>query len=391
MPVDELKAWCQAQATDLIAWRRRFHAHPELSFQEQETAAYIRRYLESLGLTWSNPSGHSTVAVIPGNRPGPTVAFRADIDALPIDEQNDVPYRSTRPGVMHACGHDAHTAILMGVARWFRTHGDFPGQVKLIFQEGEELVPGGAQGLVDAGVMDDVDHILGLHVWSDIPIGQAHIVEGPMMAATDRFTVRIRGKGGHGGLPHQTVDALVIASHVVLNLQTIVSRKVDPLESAVVSVGRISAGSAFNVIAEEAILEGTLRSFSNGVREQLKKEVERIAQATCAMYGANCEVELETGYPVLVNHPRETEVFRQACRAALGEDNGIENSRPVPGAEDFARYLEVKPGAFLFLGCRNEQKGAVWPHHHPRFNIDEDVLPLGVEVMVRAGLHLLGA
>lgn len=391
MPVDELKAWCQAQATDLTAWRRRFHAHPELSFQEKETASYIRRYLEYLGLTWTDPCGYSTVAVIPGNRPGPTVAFRADIDALPIEEQNDVPYRSTRPGVMHACGHDAHTAILMGVARWFRTNRDFPGAVKLIFQEGEEAVPGGAKGLVEAGVMDDVDHILGLHVWSDIPMGQACIVQGPMMAAADRFSIRIRGKGGHGGLPHQTVDALVIASKVVLNLQTIVSRKVDPLESAVVSVGRIAAGSAFNVIAEEALVEGTLRSFSNDVRELLKTEVERITQATCAMYGAACEVELEAGYPVLVNHPRETEVFRQACRETLGEHNGIENSRPIPGAEDFARYLEVKPGAFLLLGCRNEEKGAVWPHHHPRFNIDEDVLPLGVEVMVRAGLHLLSA
>src|SRR5690606_35373112 len=209
---------------------------------------YIRRHLEELGLAWTNPAGHGTVAVVQGEGPGPTVALRADIDALPIAEENDVPYKSRRPGVMHACGHDGHTAILMAVARWFARFRSFPGTVKLIFQHAEEQVPGGAKQMVEAGVLDDVDHVLGLHLWSETPTGQAQIVEGPMMAANDRFHIRIIGRGGHGAMPHQTVDAVVAAADFIAGAQTIVSRKVDPLQPAVVTVASVHAGSAFNVI-----------------------------------------------------------------------------------------------------------------------------------------------
>ncbi|MFO7172907.1 MAG: amidohydrolase [Bacillota bacterium] len=390
MRVEEIKERAQALAPDLVAWRRHLHAHPELSFQETETSRYIQEHLRRFGIPFTLPAGTAVVGVIEGRRPGRTVAIRADIDALPIEEENTFPFRSTRPGVMHACGHDGHTAILLGVARLLAESPDFPGRVKLIFQHAEETPPGGAQALVAAGVLADVDHVIGLHLISSIPTGKAAILTGPQMASADNFTARIVGQGGHGASPHEAVDSIVAAAAAVMNLQTVVSRRVDPLLPAVVTVGQLHAGTAANVIAPVAVLEGTIRALDEETRRLLHAEVRRILEATAGAYGARAEVEIAGGYPPLVNHPHEAEVFRAVCREALGPDWN-HPIRPFMGGEDFAYYLRERPGAFLFLGCRNEAKGACWPHHHPRFTIDEDALPLGVEILIRAALRLLTA
>jgi amidohydrolase len=375
-------------AVDLTAWRRYLHANPELSFNETETAGYIRKYLTELGIPFTTPSGNSTVGVIRGRKPGKTVAIRADIDALPIIEETDLDFKSGRPGAMHACGHDGHTAILMGVARLFAANPDFPGTIKLLFQEAEEKVPGGAKPLVESGAIDDVDHVIGLHLMSDIPTGQAGIIAGPMMASADFVDVKIIGKGGHGAMPHQTVDAVVVASNFVMNLQTVVARKVDPLSPAVISVGSIQSGFTHNVIAQTAELKATVRTFDDQTRQLIYREFERTLAATCDIYGATYEYNYGWGYATLVNHPYETAVFQEVVRETLGEDALIDQ-KPTMGGEDFAAYLLAKPGAFLFLGCRSEAAGAVWPHHHPRFTIDEAALPYGVEVLARTALKLL--
>lgn len=389
MSLTNLQQRVQALAPDLVAWRRHLHAHPELSFQERETAAFIRQRLEAWGIPWVNPAGNSTIGIIRGRRPGKTVAVRADIDALPIQEETDLPYRSTRPGVMHACGHDGHTAIVLGVARLLAQDPDFAGTVKVIFQEGEETPPGGARAIVQSGAVDDCDHIIGLHLWSELPTGQAGMITGPAMAAADRFVARIEGKGGHAAAPHQAVDAVVVAASFILNLQTVVSRRVDPVRPAVITVGTVEAGYTFNVIAPRAELKGTARSFDEETRHLLRQEIERVGEATCAAFGARFSLEYQWGYPATVNHPHEAEVLRAACRQVLGE-GCLADVRPSMGGEDFAYYAQHRPAAFLWLGCRSEAAGSVWPHHHPRFTIDEAALPHGVEILTRAALALLG-
>lgn len=384
-----LKERVQAMAQDLVTWRRYLHAHPELSFQETGTSRYIQSHLARLGIPYTVPAGTSVVGLIEGRRPGKTVAIRADIDALPIQEENTFEFRSTRPGVMHACGHDGHTAILMGVAELLAAKPDFPGRIKLVFQQAEEQPPGGARALVEAGVLADVDHVIGPHLISDIPTGRAAILDGAQMASADNFTARFVGKGGHGAAPHQTIDATVVAASAIVNLQTVVSRRVDPLLPAVVTVGEMRSGSAPNIIAQVATLRGTMRALDDATRELLHAEVRRVLEATATTFGAGVEVEMEWGYPVLVNHPHEAELFREVAREVLGAD-GLQETRPFMGGEDFAYYLRERPGAFLFLGCRNEAKGSCWPHHHPRFTIDEDALPHGVELLTRTALRLLG-
>ncbi len=378
-----------ALTPDLTAWRRYLHAHPELSFQETETATFIRRHLSELGIEWTNPTGNSTVGILRGRRPGKTVAVRADIDALPITEENDFGFVSTHPGVMHACGHDGHTAILLGVARLLAREPDFSGTVKLLFQEAEEMPPGGAKALVEAGVLEDVDHVIGLHLMSDIPTGRAGIIAGPMTASADFFDAKIIGLGGHGASPHQTIDAVVAASSFVMNLQTVVARKVDPLHPAVISVGTIQSGFTYNVIAPSAEMKGTVRAYDESTRQFMQSEIQRTLEATCAVFGARSEYQYTWGYPATVNHRYETEVFQAAVRDTLGAD-ALVDQRPVMGGEDFSYYALARPGAFLFLGCRSEAAGSVWPHHHPRFTIDEAALPQGVEVLTRATLKLLG-
>ncbi|HYF93878.1 MAG TPA: amidohydrolase [Symbiobacteriaceae bacterium] len=386
---ERLATECRQQAPVLAEWRRYLHARPELSFEEYETTAWLAAQLEQWGIPYSRPTPTGLVGVVEGSMSGPTIAVRGDIDALPIMEETRLPFASTRPGVMHACGHDGHTAILLGLARFLSANRGFPGRVKLLFQPAEEKPPGGAKGFIATGVLEGVTACIGLHLMSDTAVGKACIAAGPTMANSDGFTVRIQGKGGHGASPHQTVDAIMVACNAVVNLQTVVSRKVDPLEPAVVTVGAIHAGAAFNIIADTAEIKGTLRSFSTDVRKQLQEEVRRTLEATCSMYGATFELTWNLGYPALVNHPEITAVLRSAAEVVLGAEN-VFASRPTMGGEDFAYYADNVPAAFLWVGARNPAVGACWEHHHPKFTVDEAALPLGLEILGRATLDLLG-
>jgi len=385
---NRLAAAARSWAPEMTEWRRYLHAHPELSFGEYETTAWLAQHLEALQIPFTRPAPTGLVCIIEGNRPGRTIAVRADIDALPIVELNDFAYVSTTPGVMHACGHDGHTAILLGLARFLVQNRDFAGRVKLLFQPAEEKPPGGAQQFIAAGVLAGVDACVGIHLISDMPTGKAGITAGPMMANTDSFRAVIQGRGGHGAEPHQTIDAVMIACHAVVNLQTVVSRKIAPTRPAVISVGSVHAGTVNNVIADSAELKGTVRSFHADVRQKLQDEIHRTLQTTCAMYGAELTLEYELGYPALANDPATTEVMREAARAVLGADHVLVQD-PIMGGEDFAYYGSKVPAAFMFVGCRSAAAGSEWPHHHPRFTVDETALPHGMEILGRAALALL--
>jgi amidohydrolase len=383
-----LSAEARTTAPLMTEWRRYLHANPELSFAEHETTGWVAEKLEQWNIPYTRPTPTGLVGLIEGDRPGRTIAIRADIDALPIEEASGLPFSSTHPGVMHACGHDGHTAILLGLSRFFAANRDFAGRIKLLFQPAEEKAPGGAQAYVKAGVLNDVDACIGLHLLSDRPTGTAAISAGPVMANSDSFSAQIRGRGGHGASPHETIDAVMVACHAVVNLQTVVSRKVDPTRPAVVTVGSIHGGTTFNVIADTAELKGTVRSFQKDVRQLLHDEIKRTLEATCAMYGATMELSYMFGYPALVNHPEMAEVLRQAAGVVLGATQ-VGPAEPTMGGEDFAYYCEAVPSAYLFLGARNSALGADWPHHHPRFTVDEAALPHGMAILGHAALELL--
>ncbi len=376
-------------APRLVAWRRHLHAHPELSYREHDTAAWVAVRLEEAGIPFTRPTETGVTAEIEGGLPGPTVALRADLDALPVQEENPVEYASRREGVMHACGHDGHVAILLGAAHLLQAgRAELPGRVRLLFQPAEEQPPGGALPLIEAGVLDGVDAVVGMHLWTDLPAGTAAVSPGPVMACADEFRVTVTGRGGHGSQPHQAVDAVVVAAQIVLNLQTVVSRRVDPRRPAVVSVGTVQGGYAFNVIAPSATLTGTVRSFDAATRARIREEMERIVAHTCAMAGATGELRFFGGYPAVDNDEGVTGAVAAAAREVLGEE-GVVAQEPTMGGEDFAYYAERVPACYFFLGARNEAKGIVHPHHHPRFDLDEDVLPLGVEILARAARRLL--
>jgi amidohydrolase len=370
-----MKEWLNrldALYPDMQQWRRHLHRHPELSYREAETAAFVAGLLRSWGIEPTvNVGGHGVTADIAGGKPGPTVALRADMDALPIQDEKTCAYRSTVDGVMHACGHDGHTATLLAIARTLQEHrADLPGRVRLIFQPAEEISPGGAKPMIEAGVLEGVDVIYGVHLWTPLPVGTCATRPGPFMAAADEFLIRIEGKGGHGGLPHETVDSVVIASHLVVNVQSIVSRNVNPVEPAVISVGSVHAGTGFNVIAESAVLNGTVRSFSEDVRALLHRRLGETAQQTAAMFGATAVMETKWGYPVVRNHPDEAARFF-ATAERLFDPGKVLESPPIMAGEDFAYYLQQVPGVFMFVGAGNAEQGIVYPHHHPRFDIDE--------------------
>ncbi len=375
----------------MVERRRYLHQRPELSFQEQDTSRWVSERLKELGVSVTERvGGNGVVGRIKGAHPGPTVAFRADMDALPIQDEKDVPYKSRVPKVMHACGHDGHTTMLLGLAEILQSNLDeVRGEVVLLFQHAEEQTPGGAISMIEDRCLDGVEAIFGVHLWTPLPIGQVGVCGGPAMAATDHFEVEIVGEGGHGGFPHQTVDALVVAAKAILDLQLLVSRYVDPLESAVVSVGKLNAGSSFNVIAERATFEGTVRTLSEEIRSLVEHKMEQIVKGVCEGMGASYNLKYQRGYPPLVNHPEETDVVR---RAIEGSDRCTSmEMKPIMGGEDFAYYLQKVPGCFFFVGAGNEDKGAVYPHHHPKFDIDEDALGVGVEALLATYLQYTAA
>ncbi|HET9014971.1 MAG TPA: amidohydrolase, partial [Thermomicrobiaceae bacterium] len=372
-------------ARQLVDDRRYLHQHPELGFQEENTARLVAERLRALGVeVQAGVARTGVVGLIRGGKPGRTVMLRADMDALPIEEENDVPYRSQTSGTMHACGHDGHTAILLGVAEVLSGRRDeIPGTVKLVFQPAEEGL-GGARQMVEAGVLEDphVDACFGLHLWQNLPVGVVGVRSGPLMAASDRFFATIEGKGGHAAEPHHTVDATMIACEVVVALQSLVSREVNPLQSAVVTVGKLHAGTTANVIAGRAEIAGTCRSFDPDVRRHLSERVPAlITEVTEALRG-RAEVEYRFGVPATVNDPAMTAIARAAAVEVVGEANVVEPA-PTMGGEDMSLFLERAPGCYLFVGSANAASGKTYGHHHPRFDIDEQALTIGAETLAR--------
>jgi amidohydrolase len=383
-----------AEAADLadqvVAWRRHLHRHPEVAFHEVETSRFIATTLEAIrGLTVTRPTATSVLGVLRGAHPGPVIAVRADIDALPILEENDIGYRSGIDGAMHACGHDGHTAIVLGLATLLARHRDvLGGEVRFIFQHAEELAPGGAEELVRHGVMEGVDQVIGLHLWASLETGRIGLISGPAMAAPDNFECRILGKGGHAAIPQDCIDPIAIGAQVVTALQQVVSRTVDPLDPAVVSVTQFIAGTALNVIPGSALLAGTVRSFDPALRESIPAQMERIVAGITSAFGAGYEFRYERGYRPVVNDPALTARLSQVVARTFGDDTLVA-LRPTMGGEDFSAYQQRAPGVFAFVGAGNVAEGIVHPHHHPRFNIDERSLDIGLRYLTAAALDLL--
>jgi amidohydrolase len=364
---------------DVVAWRRHLHRHPEISFEERETSAWIADRLAGFALEVKRPTETSVVARLSTGRPGPTVALRADIDALPIHEESGVPFASERPGAMHACGHDGHTAMLLGAASQLTARELPGGELRFIFQHGEELAPGGARDMVDAGVMEGVDFIYGCHLWTPLEYGKVAAMPGPFMAAADFFKLTITGRGGHAGLPHTAVDTIACAAELVGSLQHIVSRRIDPLHPAVVTVGSLHAGDAPNVIPGEAVLTGTTRSFDPEVRGRIPMLIEEIARGVCAAHGASFELDFQFGYKPVVNDERATQLVREVI-----DPGELVELEPIMGGDDFSAFQAEAPGCYAFVGA-----GGQYPHHHPRFVIDERALAIGTRLHVQVALRAL--
>lgn len=369
---------------DMVVIRRHLHMHPELSFEEEQTARYIFDFYANLGMdVQMGVGGNGVVARVKGGRPGKTVALRADFDALPIQDDKDVPYKSTVPGVMHACGHDGHTATLLQVAKAIHElQEDLAGEYVFIHQHAEEYAPGGAISMIEAGCLDGVDVIFGTHLWSLTPSGTIEYLAGPVMAAADRFAITIQGAGGHGAAPHQTKDAVVIGAQLVTNLQQLVARRVNPIDSAVLSIGSFIADNAFNVIADSATLGGTVRSFSPKVRDLMELEMKRVIDGTALAHDCVIDFDYRQGYPAVVNHVAETAFLKTVAETVPGVQAVVECA-PQMGGEDFAYYLEKVPGTFFFTGAKPADP---YPHHHPKFDFDESAMLIAAKTLGAAAL-----
>ncbi len=376
----------------VVEWRRYMHRNPELSFHEERTSQWIAdRLAEFGGLEISRPTPTSVMARLIGARPGPVLAIRADIDALPITEQNTHDFVSQTPGVMHACGHDGHTSMLLGaVAVLVGKRDQLTGEVRFLFQHAEEMLPGGAQEMVSAGVMDGVDLVVGAHLWLGQPFGEVGVKTGALMAAPDTFRIAINGTGGHAAMPHMSVDPVVVAAQVIINLQHVVSRNVDPIASAVLSVTKINGGTMHNVIPGFVVLEGTIRTFDPAVRAAIPMVMARIIGGVTAAHGATYELSIDRGYHSVVNDERASDLLRRAVVRALGAGVLVE-AVPTMGGEDFSAYQQATPGSFFYIGARNEERGIVHPHHHECFDLDERALDYGTRIFVAAALEHLGA
>ena len=374
----------------LISWRRYLHQNPELSFEEVETSKYVYSELKSFGgLEITRPTKTSVMARLIGSQPGKVIAIRADMDALPIVEDNDLDFISKTPGVMHACGHDAHTAMLLGVAKILVDVKDsIKGEVRFIFQHAEELYPGGAQQMVDAGVMENVDQIICTHVRSNMVTGKLGVLAGPVLSSPDSFSIKVIGSGGHAAKPHQNIDSVVIAAQVVTNLQQIVSRYIDPIDDVVLSVTQIHGGTADNVTPGVVDIRGTVRSFDPKLRKEIPIEMERIIKGITEAHRATYEFEYTNGYRPVINDAQVTEVVKNAVIDLYGS-GALEEVRRGMGAEDFSAYLQKAPGCFFYLGAGEEDMEKNYPHHHPKFKINEEALPIGVTVLLKAVQQLL--
>jgi amidohydrolase len=410
-PIDidlsRVRSQIQALQPQIVEWRRKLHQRPELGFKEQLTAEFIAQKLQEWGIEHQTGIAKTgIVATIRGrgvqkaqeaeekslraiaslrDKNAKVLAIRADMDALPIQEENEVAYKSQHDGVMHACGHDGHTAIALATAYYLSQHTqDFSGIVKIIFQPAEEG-PGGAKPMICAGVLKnpDVDAIIGLHLWNNLPLGTVGVRNGALMAAVECFRCTVSGKGGHGAMPDQTIDSVVVAAQIVNALQTVVARNVDPLESAVVTVGELHAGNALNVIADTAKMSGTVRYFNPKFEGYFGQRIEQIVAGVCQSHGAKYELEYWRLYPPVINNTQMAELVRSQAAEVIETPVGIVPECQTMGGEDMSFFLQEVPGCYFFLGSANPDKNLAYPHHHPRFDFDETALGMGVEIFVR--------
>lgn len=368
---------------EMVDIRRFLHQYPEVSFHEYKTAEYIANYYEKLQIPYkTNIGGNGVIATLKGKKPGKTIALRADFDALPIDDQKEVAYKSKIKGAMHACGHDGHTATLLVLAKVMKQFQDeLHGTIVFLHQHAEEIPPGGAISILESGVLDEVDAIFGNHLWVPTPLGEVTTKPGPFMAGVASFTITVKGKGGHGGYPHETKDAIVIASEITTQIQNIISRKISPFATSVITIGKFEAGTSFNVIADEAKLTGTVRYFDHKVDKQIKDKMEQVIKGICIANDATYEFVYEDGYPPVVNHEEETDIVFQAAENITEVQSATISEAQMAG-EDFAHYLEKIPGAFFFTGANKE--GHDYPHHHPMFDFNEKAMPIAAKMLIGA-------
>lgn len=393
--LDTLKSEIAARTPDMIALRRDLHEHPELAFEEVRTSGIIEQRLRVLDLdVQTGVAKTGVVALLRGEgstSPARTIALRADIDALPIHELNEIDYRSQIPGKMHACGHDGHTSILLTVADLLsRRRAEIKGNIKFIFQPAEENI-GGARPMIEEGIMQGVDGVIGLHLISNHPIGRVGARAGSVFASADSFTVTVNGKGGHAAMPNFAVDPIVIAAQIITTLQTLISRETSPFSPAVITFGTFHAGTASNIIPENTVLEGTMRAYSPMHRAYLQRRIIEVTNGVAMAMGGSCDIEFGEGCPPCVNNLAMAELVQRAAAASVGAD-AVDTGEEIltAGSDDMAYFLQAAPGCYFIVGAHNKDKGALYPHHHPRFNIDETSLPIGVEVLTRAALDFLG-
>ena len=382
--MDNLFTTLDSLNEEIISIRRHLHKHPELSFEEVETPKYIADFHEQLGHeVKTGVGGNGVLAYLKGNHEGPTVALRADFDALPIHEETDLEFQSVNDGVMHACGHDGHTATLLGVAKALNKHKDeLHGTVVFIHQHAEELPPGGAKPMIEDGALHGVDVIFGTHLQAQMPLYEINYRTDELQASSDSFEVTIFGKGGHGAMPQDTKDSILIASQLVDNFQQIVSRRVNPLQSAVLSVCSFEAIGPYNVIANTAKIKGTVRTLNEETRELMEQEMQRVIEGTCHLSGADFEFKYDRGYPVLINHKEETEFVMEVAET-VPEVQEIKETEPIMGGEDYSYYLQEVKGTYFFTGAQPEGTENPYPHHHPKFDIDEKSLVIAAKILAK--------
>ncbi|WP_342513736.1 amidohydrolase [Sporosarcina sp. FSL K6-1522] len=367
-------------SNELTALRRKLHSEPELSFEEVKTTAFVCDYLDKLGIAYRKTEPTGVIAEIQGASGGKTVALRGDMDALSVEQLNKhVPYASKIEGKMHACGHDAHTSMLLIAAKALvAVKGELPGNVRLLFQPAEEIAQG-AKAMVQQGAMEGVDNVFGIHIWSQMPTHKVACSPGPSFAAADIFKVHFTGKGGHGAIPQDCIDAALVASSFVMNVQTVVSRTIDPQSPAVLTVGKMDVGTRFNIIAENALIEGTVRTFHPDTRNHIEKSITQYAQSVADMYGATAKIEYIRGTQPVINEETSARLVQQVATEAFGADV-LYDEKPTMGAEDFSFFLDEAPGSFALVGSGNPKKDTEWSHHHGNFDIDEDALTTGAEL-----------
>ena len=375
----------------IIEKRRYFHMNPEPSFNEYNTSKVVQEELKKIGIPFEVFAKTGIIATIKGQNSGKTVLLRADMDALEVCEKNNVSYKSQKEGLMHACGHDGHMAMLLGAAHVLNEiKNDISGEIKLFFQPAEETAQGAKAIIEESKIIDSIDTAFAIHLWQGVPVGKISLESGARMAAADLFSIKVKGKSGHGSMPHETIDAVVVASAIVMNLQHLVSRNTNPLDTLVVTVGKLTAGTRHNIIAGEALLEGTIRSFSDEVWKKVPEQIERVVKNTAAAYDAEVEINLVRATPPLVNDQDISNILKTSAEKLYGEEV-VTKYEKTPDGEDFAYFTQVVPGALAFVGIRNDAKGINSPHHSETFNMDEEALEMGANLYAQFAIDFLNS